>query len=82
MEKYVYFLILLIPVLTSYPSVSFVNQITSKHLSVQDFSHIRATPSPNWEALPDNAVVVKEKWPRAPFDGDVEAVLDSLLACT
>lgn len=33
----------------------------SKHLSVQDFSHIRATPSPNWSIL-DNDVIIKS-WP-------------------
>lgn len=33
----------------------------SKHLSVQDFSHIRATPSPNWSILDNDAII--KSWP-------------------
>ncbi|KIJ63648.1 hypothetical protein HYDPIDRAFT_113147 [Hydnomerulius pinastri MD-312] len=37
----------------AYPSslLRSATQQDSKHLSVQDFSHIRSTPSPNWTAL-------------------------------
>ncbi|KAH8097097.1 tubulin binding cofactor C-domain-containing protein, partial [Cristinia sonorae] len=68
---------------TSYPS-SFsasasANEATSTHLSVQDFSHIRATPSPHWRPLPENAVIGDHSWPTAPFEGDVETVLTRLL---
>ncbi|TFK53137.1 TBCC-domain-containing protein [Heliocybe sulcata] len=33
----------------------------SKHLSVQDFSHIKPTPSPNWSELPSDQVI--REWP-------------------
>ncbi|KAI0703035.1 tubulin binding cofactor C-domain-containing protein [Cytidiella melzeri] len=47
-----------------YPSSLQGGHITpdSKHLSVQDFSHIRATPSPNWSALPDEKNMLDEEW--------------------
>ncbi|KAJ3520821.1 hypothetical protein NM688_g9108 [Phlebia brevispora] len=35
---------------------------TSKHLAVQDFSHIRATRSPNWSALPAEALPSGDDW--------------------
>lgn len=40
----------------------FMTQNTSKHLAVQDFSHIRATPSPNWTELPPEQVLSPEDW--------------------
>lgn len=40
----------------------FIAQETSKHLAVQDFSHIRATPSPNWSALPMGKGLHKHNW--------------------
>ena len=33
----------------------------SVNLNVQDFSHIRPTPSPNWSVLPEDGVVAA--WP-------------------
>ncbi|KAF8916661.1 tubulin binding cofactor C-domain-containing protein [Mucidula mucida] len=33
----------------------------SKHMAVQDFSHIKATPSPNWSALPRDDEI--QEWP-------------------
>ncbi|KAI0342342.1 hypothetical protein BDW22DRAFT_1407481 [Trametopsis cervina] len=34
----------------------------SKHLSVQDFTHIRPTPSPNWSALSAEKDLSAEEW--------------------
>ncbi|KAI0795744.1 tubulin binding cofactor C-domain-containing protein [Abortiporus biennis] len=57
----------------------------SKHLSVQDFTHIRATPSPNWKALPSSETISAEDWGmistiRGPIGGDrLEEVLAKLL---
>lgn len=54
----------------------------SKHLSVQDFSHIRATPSPNWTALPEPDIIVDENWPlknEGMGSEEVNAVLPRLL---
>ncbi|OBZ76662.1 Tubulin-specific chaperone C [Grifola frondosa] len=39
---------------------------TSKFLSVQDFSHIRPTPSPNWSPLTANQSISDANWPKAP----------------
>ncbi|KAI0089468.1 tubulin binding cofactor C-domain-containing protein [Irpex rosettiformis] len=48
----------------SYPSSLQEGQpvTDSKHLSVQDFSHIRQTPSPNWCALPAELELSEEEW--------------------
>ncbi|THH31831.1 hypothetical protein EUX98_g2345 [Antrodiella citrinella] len=56
-------------------------EASSTHLSVQDFSHIRATPSPNWKPLPEEAAIAEKTWPRALLrgDDDVESVLKRLL---
>ncbi|TCD63589.1 hypothetical protein EIP91_005197 [Steccherinum ochraceum] len=61
--------------LTTSPS----NDNANKYLSVQDFSHIRATPSPNWQELPGDTVIGEERWPVAPGVDDVRTVLQSLL---
>ena len=41
-------------------------QTESKYLAVQDFSHIRATPSPNWSTLPAEEAVKDADWPLSP----------------
>ncbi|KAJ6591055.1 tubulin binding cofactor C-domain-containing protein [Mycena vulgaris] len=57
---------------TSYPAT--LSEETSPNLfSVQDFSHIKATPSPNWSAMPNEALVMK--WP-------VDAIADEEIADT
>ncbi|KZT65211.1 hypothetical protein DAEQUDRAFT_747147 [Daedalea quercina L-15889] len=48
------------------------------NLTVQDFSHIRATPSPNWSVLPGDAIPSEENWPH-PGNVDVDRVLQRLL---
>ncbi|KAG7442799.1 TBCC-domain-containing protein [Guyanagaster necrorhizus] len=50
----------------------------SKHLSVQDFSHIKATPSPNWTVLPEDHLPMS--WPLG--STTVGDFLTSLLPCT
>lgn len=35
----------------------------SNYLAVQDFSHIRATPSPNWSPLPEDRGISDDRWP-------------------
>ncbi|KAI0356885.1 hypothetical protein OH77DRAFT_177458 [Trametes cingulata] len=35
----------------------------SNYLAVQDFSHIRASPSPNWSALPEEQKISDGDWP-------------------
>lgn len=47
----------------------------SKHLSVQDFSHIRTTPSPNWSILDNDAIITS--WPAE--KGRVQETLSQLL---
>ncbi|PIL29097.1 hypothetical protein GSI_09145 [Ganoderma sinense ZZ0214-1] len=46
--------------------------------AVQDFSHIRATPSPNWSALPLDTAISDGQWPLSAVSG-VEGVLRDLL---
>ncbi|KAJ7130229.1 tubulin binding cofactor C-domain-containing protein [Mycena epipterygia] len=63
---------------TSYPDT--LSQDTSPNVfSVQDFSHIKSTPSPNWSTMPKEALVVK--WPVGPIasEKEVAAVLSTLL---
>ncbi|RDB23844.1 Tubulin-folding cofactor C [Hypsizygus marmoreus] len=54
---------------------------TSNHFSVQDFSHIRATPSPNWRVMNDDQIPAC--WPlvkcerREEVDEECEKVLPS-----
>ncbi|CCM02004.1 uncharacterized protein FIBRA_04078 [Fibroporia radiculosa] len=53
------------------------NMSSSDHLAVQDFSHIRATPSPNWSILPASEVIPDEQWL---LSANVEKVgVDSIL---
>ncbi|KAI9060089.1 hypothetical protein FKP32DRAFT_1595827 [Trametes sanguinea] len=49
----------------------------SNYLAVQDFSHIRATPSPNWSALPVDSAIADAEWPLA--QREVEATLRRIL---
>ncbi|KAF7366688.1 Tubulin-folding cofactor C [Mycena sanguinolenta] len=62
----------------SYPTALRTSEDTSPHvLSVQDFSHIKSTPSPNWSMLaPENQV---SKWPIRRTPQEVEDLLDALL---
>ncbi|TBU45487.1 tubulin binding cofactor C-domain-containing protein [Dichomitus squalens] len=53
-------------------------QSNENHLAVQDFSHIRATPSPNWSTLPQEAAIQDGQWPLSPVE-NVDAVLQGLL---
>ncbi|RPD61646.1 hypothetical protein L226DRAFT_485258 [Lentinus tigrinus ALCF2SS1-7] len=57
---------------------SITTQTKSNYLAVQDFSHIRATPSPNWSALPEEAAIRDDQWPLS-NSVDVQAVLSQLL---
>ncbi|GJE86393.1 TBCC-domain-containing protein [Phanerochaete sordida] len=52
------------------------------NLSVQDFSHIRATPSPNWSVLPDEDYLRQEDWNRitTPDAGDLCELLQNFLS--
>ncbi|KAI8989114.1 tubulin binding cofactor C-domain-containing protein [Trametes punicea] len=49
-------------------STDVVQNAKSNYLAVQDFSHIRATPSPNWSALPADQTIADAAWPLAPQD--------------
>jgi len=53
---------------TGYPTslTSDVVQQDSKHFTVQDFSHIRPTPSPNWSVLPEEES--ERCWPISELD--------------
>ena len=52
------------------------------NLSVQDFSHIRATPSPNWSVLPNEECLRQEDWNRMTTldGGDPDALLQKFLS--
>ncbi|KAF8639189.1 hypothetical protein AX17_001675 [Amanita inopinata Kibby_2008] len=54
----------------------------SQHLSVQDFSHIRPTPSPNWSILGDDSIITS--WPLTEIqDGkQIQDTLSTLLPST
>ncbi|GBE83465.1 tubulin binding cofactor C-domain-containing protein [Sparassis latifolia] len=56
----------------------------SNHLSVKDFSHIRASPSPNWSLLPEEKLIAEPDWPgSSKQDGaNMDSVLDKLLPVT
>ncbi|KII91822.1 hypothetical protein PLICRDRAFT_38679 [Plicaturopsis crispa FD-325 SS-3] len=68
----------------AYPASFFPNTLgaeerqRSNHLAVQDFSHIRATPSPNWAAMQDDRANI---WSQIRSDAcsDVAKGLDALL---
>lgn len=49
----------------------------SKHLAVQDFSHIRSTPSPHWSALPSEKELATEEWDVLVKARDTDAVATS-----
>ena len=42
--------------------------------AVQDFSHIRATPSPNWSTLPQDVAILEGQWPLSAV-GDVDRMV-------
>jgi hypothetical protein len=50
-----------------------------KYTSVQDFSHIRSTQSPNWSIMPDDAR--RDDWLGLDVQegGDIKKLLDELL---
>lgn len=54
----------------------------SKHQSVKDFSHIRASPSPNWSFLPEEQAITESAWPvdPEPSGSSVDEVLSRLLS--
>lgn len=57
-----------------------LNQKTSKHLSVQDFSHIRSTPSPHWSILSDEDRRIADLVLTPLGDGiDISYILQKLL---
>ncbi|KAK7060802.1 hypothetical protein VNI00_000535 [Paramarasmius palmivorus] len=65
----------------SYPS-SVLPGVTQNVLSVQDFSHIKPTPSPNWRFLSEEEKLdAKEGWYErlSPSDEDISPILDELL---
>jgi tubulin-specific chaperone C len=64
----------------SYPR-SVLPDVTQNVLSVQDFSHIKPAPSPNWRFLSDEEKLdVKEGWyERLSSDEDISPILDELL---
>ncbi|KAK7678729.1 hypothetical protein QCA50_018311 [Cerrena zonata] len=51
----------------------------SNHDSVQDFSHIRPTPSPNWNILRTEMQVKDSDWPVSPVGDKIENILSLLL---
>ncbi|PFH53426.1 hypothetical protein AMATHDRAFT_137393 [Amanita thiersii Skay4041] len=59
---------------TAYPE-TFINETreTMMHFSVQDFSHIRPTPSPHWSKLPQDTTIIS--WPLTATK-DVKQLLD------
>ncbi|KAJ7075112.1 tubulin binding cofactor C-domain-containing protein [Mycena belliarum] len=64
---------------TSYPTALSPKETYSNFFSVQDFSHIKATPSPNWSAMPTDALV--RRWPVSTISSEKELtdILDTLL---
>ncbi|KAF8208225.1 TBCC-domain-containing protein [Mycena galopus ATCC 62051] len=66
----------------SYPAVLRTSEISSPDvLSIQDFSHIKSTPSPNWSMLPPQAHI--SKWPISrTSEKEVADLLGALLPCT
>ncbi|EIW53351.1 uncharacterized protein TRAVEDRAFT_31546 [Trametes versicolor FP-101664 SS1] len=59
------------------PSAKIAQDAKSNYLAVQDFSHIRATPSPNWLPLPEGGRVADDRWPVS--RADPKEVLETLL---
>ncbi|KAI0672294.1 tubulin binding cofactor C-domain-containing protein [Trametes maxima] len=53
------------------------NQTKSNYLAVQDFSHIRASPSPNWSAIAEGQRIEDAKWPL--LQSEPKEVLPKLL---
>ncbi|KAI0372531.1 hypothetical protein BV20DRAFT_1042647 [Pilatotrama ljubarskyi] len=61
------------------PDGAAAQEIKSNYLAVQDFSHIRATPSPNWSALREEQRISDSDWP---LSGEVtNDFLRRLLPC-
>ncbi|KAJ7337352.1 tubulin binding cofactor C-domain-containing protein [Mycena albidolilacea] len=64
----------------SYPASLGISEDSSPNvLSIQDFSHIKSTPSPNWSMLPSETQI--SKWPigSAPEKEEVAGLLSVLL---
>ncbi|RDX52636.1 TBCC-domain-containing protein [Lentinus brumalis] len=61
------------------PADTASSKSNSNYLAVQDFSHIRATPSPNWSALPAEAAIRDDQWPLNSAVDDVLSTLAELL---
>ncbi|KAJ7481538.1 tubulin binding cofactor C-domain-containing protein [Mycena latifolia] len=63
---------------TSYPD-TLSKEPSPNVFSVQDFSHIKATPSPNWSSMPTDALV--REWPidTIATEKDITDVLNTLL---
>ncbi|KAH9854571.1 tubulin binding cofactor C-domain-containing protein [Lenzites betulinus] len=59
-------------------STDAAQEVKSNYLAVQDFSHIRATPSPNWSELPQDQNLPGERWPLQGA-ADTKALLQNLL---
>ncbi|KAH9903380.1 tubulin binding cofactor C-domain-containing protein [Cubamyces lactineus] len=58
-------------------SLSATQDIKSNYLAVQDFTHIRATPSPNWSALSPEHQIADDAWPLS--TGSATDMLHALL---
>ncbi|KAK2460785.1 hypothetical protein APHAL10511_007255 [Amanita phalloides] len=63
------------PTLMSLPTDNMNRDKESQHLAVQDFSHIRSTPSPHWSILEDDSVI--RFWPMEAIQND-EHIRDTL----
>ncbi|KAJ7704350.1 tubulin binding cofactor C-domain-containing protein [Mycena rosella] len=59
---------------TAYPA-TFSQDTSPNVFAVRDFSHIRATPSPNWSAVPEEALVMQ--WPVGTITSE-EEIADAL----
>ncbi|KIM24977.1 hypothetical protein M408DRAFT_225726 [Serendipita vermifera MAFF 305830] len=55
------------------------NQTENQFANVQDFSWIRATPSPNWALLTEENTIKEDKWPVDHVRGDIDEYLQVLL---
>ncbi|KAI0324571.1 hypothetical protein GY45DRAFT_1313595 [Cubamyces sp. BRFM 1775] len=66
--------------LRSATSSSAAQSVKSNYLAVQDFTHIRATPSPNWAALPSEHHIADVAWPLS--TGNATEMLRTLLPTT
>ncbi|KAI0657513.1 tubulin binding cofactor C-domain-containing protein [Cubamyces menziesii] len=58
-------------------SLADTQDVKSNYLAVQDFTHIRATPSPNWSPLPFEQQIADGAWPLS--TGSAPEMLRALL---